>query len=63
MGSSGFATGSSENPEVLQNNTSNPEPEIETASINPNFLESWRSDSIEPDTFTDDHGSCFRFRI
>lgn len=55
MGSSGFATGSSENSEVIQNNTSSAEPVIRNACINPNFLDSGRSDSIEP-VITDDHG-------
>jgi C1A family cysteine protease/PKD repeat protein len=55
MGSSGFATGSSENSEVIQNNTSSAEPVIRNACINPNFLDSWRSDSIEP-VITDDNG-------
>ena len=57
IGSSGLAAGSSENPDVLENNTSYPKPEIETAPINPSFLESWCHCPTEPDTFTDDNGS------
>ena len=57
MGSSGLATGSSENPDMLMNYTSNPEPEIQTASINPSFLKSCYPCPTEPDTFVDDDGS------
>jgi C1A family cysteine protease len=57
IGNSGLAAGSSENPDTLMNNTSYPKPEIETASLNPSFLESWCPCPTEPDTFTDDNGS------
>ena len=56
MFSSGFATGSVEDPEALQNNTSPAEPLIETACINPSFLESWQSDSVGPVSFAEDYG-------
>jgi C1A family cysteine protease len=56
MFSSGFATGSVENPDALQNNTPPAEPLIETACINPSFLESWQSDSVGPVSFAEDYG-------
>jgi len=57
MGSSGFATGSSEDPDMPQDNTCCPEPEIDTVSLNPSFLESWRPCPIEPVSSTDDNES------
>jgi C1A family cysteine protease len=47
-GSSNFAAGSAENFELPLNNTSLSEPEIETAPLNPEFLEPGQSDSVEP---------------
>jgi C1A family cysteine protease/PKD repeat protein len=52
----GLAAESTENPENL-NNTSNSISEIETATINPSFLESWCPSPTEPDTFTNNNGS------
>ncbi|AKB28806.1 cell surface protein [Methanosarcina siciliae T4/M] len=46
-GSLSLAAGSSENFELSQNNTSLSEPSIETAPLNPDFLESEKSESIE----------------
>ncbi|WP_440947897.1 lectin like domain-containing protein [Methanosarcina sp. T3] len=47
-GSVSFAAGSTENSELPLNNTSLSEPVIETAPLNPEFLESGQSDPIDP---------------
>jgi len=56
--SSGFAAASAENLEMSQNmsqnNTSSAKCAIETASINPDFLELWQPDPIELIFFADD---------
>ncbi len=59
-GSPGFAAGSVEDPEMPQNCTSSAESvvesTIETAPINPDFLEDWQPYSIEPLSFGDSYG-------
>ncbi len=59
-GSPGFAAGSVEDPEMPQNCTSSAESVvesvIETAPINPDFLEDWQPYSIEPLSFGDSYG-------
>jgi len=56
MGSSGFATGSSENPGVIQNNTSSAEPVIKNICLNSNFLDYLVSNSTGNGSRADDHG-------
>jgi C1A family cysteine protease/PKD repeat protein len=51
--SSTLAAGSAENFEPPLNNTSTSDPEIETAPLNPEFLDPGQSDSIEPNSSTD----------
>jgi C1A family cysteine protease len=60
VGGSGFATGSSEDAEVLQNNTTCPVPEIETAPLNPSFLENWQLFPVGPAPVIDENGSVSR---
>ncbi len=55
-GSPGFAVGSVENPEIPQNVTPSAESQIETAPIDPSFLEPWNPGSIEPISFGDGCG-------
>lgn len=52
-GSSSFAAGSTENFELPLNNTPLSEPVIETAPLNPDFLEPELSDSLEPISSSD----------
>jgi C1A family cysteine protease len=54
LGSPDFAAASAKNLELPQNNTSSAGSAIETAPINPHFLGSQQSDSIEPDSFAND---------
>lgn len=56
LGILGLASGSSENTDT-SNKTSNSEPQIETASLNPNFFENWYPIPDEPDTLQDNYKS------
>lgn len=55
-GSPGFAAGSVEDFEMPHNCTSSAESVIETAPMNPDFLEDWQSCSIESLSFGDGYG-------
>ncbi|MDQ1253774.1 MAG: hypothetical protein QG646_2963 [Euryarchaeota archaeon] len=55
LSSLGLAAESSENTNV-SNKTSNSEPQIETASLNPSFIENWSNFPVGPEILMDDYG-------
>jgi hypothetical protein len=56
LSSLGLAAESSENTNI-SNKTSNSEPQIETASLNPSFIENWSNFPAGPVILLDDYGS------